>query len=467
MPLPLSIIVPVAIAGLIWLGLYARATGIIGVCLATIVAGSVFGYEFVHVGPVTSDRLLLALVCLMYFMQRSVFGLKARPITASDWGWIVFVGVLTFQTLTGEWSYRENAPLSLLLFYYVMPFALYWVASRCELTEQKHRWILGTLVLMGCYLALTAVCEVKSISALVFPRYIASTEHAEFLGRGRGPFLNPIGNGLYLTVSMFSAIACWPFVRKSHRPIVVAVALLICGGAVCTLTRSVWLGVAFSVLVLACLLVPRQHIARVLLVAMIAGGSALALKGAALSSFKRDKNVSKEAMAESAKLRPILAAFAYEMFWDHPLSGVGLAQYRRYNADYLTSRSFDMPMEKAKQYVQHNMYLSLLVETGLAGVTTFVLAWLINIWGAWRVWSAESLPLWQRQHGLLFLLLACAYLPNSMFHEMSVIPMLNMLVFFVAGLSRNMQEQLRGTPARAYRAEVSPAAVPQGLAAMQ
>ena len=74
MPLPLSIIVPVAIAGLFWLGLYARATGIIGVCLATIVAGSVFGYEFVHVGPVTSDRLPLALVCLMYFMQRSVFG---------------------------------------------------------------------------------------------------------------------------------------------------------------------------------------------------------------------------------------------------------------------------------------------------------------------------------------------------------------------------------------------------------
>lgn len=467
MPVPLSIILPVAIAGLVWLGLYSRATGIVGICLATILAGSVFGYEFFHAGPVTLDRLLLALACVVYFMQRSVFGLKARAITACDWGWIVFVGVLAFQTLGGEWSYRENAPLSTLLFYYVMPFAMYWVASRCELTEQKYRWILGAFSLMGCYLALTAACEVKGISALIFPRYIGSIEHVEFFGRGRGPFLNPVGNGIYLSAGLFCVMACWPFVRKSHRPIVVGMAVLICGGAICTLTRSVWLGVGLAMVVLACLLVPRQHVFRVLLVALIAGVGAFALKGGALTAFKRDKHVSKEAMAESAKLRPILAAFAYEMFWDHPISGVGLAQYRRYNADYLTKRRFDLPMEKAKQYVQHNTFLSLLVETGLAGVTTFVTAWLINIWWAWRLWMAGSLPLWQRQHGLLFLLLAVAYLPNSMFHELSVIPMLNMLVFFFAGLSRNMHEQLRGTPARASREETSAPFVPQGFATMQ
>jgi hypothetical protein len=58
----------------------------------------------------------------------------------------------------------------------------------------------------------------------------------------------------------------------------------------------------------------------------------------------------------------------------------------------------------------------------------------------WSLWYSADLPLWQRQFGLFSLLMVVAYLVNGMFHEVSVIPMLNMLMFFIAGLCRNMRD---------------------------
>ena len=294
----------------------------------------------------------------------------------------------------------------------------------------------------GIYLSLTAVCEVLNIYALVFPRYITDPSTVEFLGRGRGPYLNPIGNGMYLSACLIAALMWWPYVQKAHRPVVLGVAGLIALGAVCTLTRSVWIGAAAALVGMAVLIVPTQHRLRVVLVAAISGGLALGLLGSSLVAFKRDKHLTAKETEDSAKLRPILAAFAYEIFQDYPLTGVGLSQYKRHNIDYLTKRSFDLPLAKATTYVQHNIFLSLLVETGLIGVSLFCLVLFFWVKDGWKLWYAKDLPLWQRQFGMLSVLMVAAYFPNGMFHEMSVIPMLNMLMFFVAGLSRNMVDQI-------------------------
>ena len=46
-----------------------------------------------------------------------------------------------------------------------------------------------------------------------------------------------------------------------------------------------------------------------------------------------------------------------------------------------------------------------------------------------------------RQQGLFFLVVAANYLVNAMFHDMSVIPMVNMFLFFLAGVTVNVQTQ--------------------------
>jgi hypothetical protein len=60
------------------------------------------------------------------------------------------------------------------------------------------------------------------------------------------------------------------------------------------------------------------------------------------------------------------------MFKDRPIFGCGFDQYTREKMPYLADRTSDLPLEKAKPYVQHNAFLGLLVETGFIGAGLFM-----------------------------------------------------------------------------------------------
>jgi len=54
------------------------------------------------------------------------------------------------------------------------------------------------------------------------------------------------------------------------------------------------------------------------------------------------------------------------------------------------------------------------------------------------VWFNRELPFWPRQFGLLLLALLSCDVVNGMFHDVSIIPMVNMLLFFLAGITNNI-----------------------------
>jgi hypothetical protein len=58
---------------------------------------------------------------------------------------------------------------------------------------------------------------------------------------------------------------------------------------------------------------------------------------------------------------------------------------------------------------------------------------------AWRLWSGAALPLWARQQGLLMLIFLGVYFINGMFHDVSVQPMMNMMLFFLAGVTAGLR----------------------------
>ena len=66
------------------------------------------------------------------------------------------------------------------------------------------------------------------------------------------------------------------------------------------------------------------------------------------------------------------------------------------------------------------------------------IAWLRS---ASRLWRSDRAPLWMRQAGLLFLIVAANYLVNGMFQDMAIIPMVHMVLFFLAGVTVNLQAQ--------------------------
>ena len=106
-------------------------------------------------------------------------------------------------------------------------------------------------------------------------------------------------------------------------------------------------------------------------------------------AFQRDEGLSARETEESVQLRPVLARVAWNMFLDRPLLGCGLGQYRDESIYYLHDRATELELENARGYVQHNVFLSLLTETGLVGMGLWVA--LLGLWGrnAWRLWQAS------------------------------------------------------------------------------
>jgi O-antigen ligase len=217
-------------------------------------------------------------------------------------------------------------------------------------------------------------------------------------------------------------------------------------GIYSTLTRSVWMGAGLGLFVILALSVPGRWRYGVVVSAVLAGIIVPVVGWDNLMVFKREKGVEAEVSADSAKLRPILAAVAWKMFQERPLLGCGYGQYSNEMTAYLSDRSLDMPLETARPYVQHNVFLGLLTETGLIGMTLFAALLAYWAWAAWLLWSHPHATEWMRLVGLLFLATLGAYLPNAMFHDMSLIPMVNMSLFFLAGASTGLSVRAGRAP---------------------
>lgn len=444
-----------ALAAAIWLAIVLRHGGVFVGCLLVLATGSVLGHAFFNVSIVTIDRLLLGLVCVLYFFQRFHGDSRAKPVVVGDLLLGAFLIVLLSSTLTHDWKYEQGQPVARLLFLNLMPAALYWMVRQSRLHDRQLKLWLVSFVLFGLYLALTGIAEVAGLRGLVFPRYIASTEHAEFLGRARGPYLNPVANGLYIATSLSCVWMLWPRCRNPfQRALVLAASAVLSVGALLTLTRCVWLGVACSFAMVVWLAFPRgKRVGTLLLLGSLAGLS-LGIAGSKLNAFKRDKNVSVADMSKSASLRPMLAAVAWQIFKEHPITGVGYGHYTRVNAEYIATREFDMPLDEVRLYHQHNVSLAVLTETGLAGLVPYLAVQLAWAFIALRLWRDERAPWEQRQVGLVFLCCLVNYAVSGLFHDVLLIPMMNTLLFFLAGLATSIAQDRHLLVPFAAKAEV-------------
>ncbi len=452
---PLALILALVAAA--WGVLLLLRGGLMAGCLLVLLAGACFGHPFWNVPvppvPITLDRLLLGVLVGQFVVYRSLGRTQPATWTPGDWALLALVATLTLSALTHDWTIDQKQPVATLVFFYYLPLVLYLVARRMPLSTTALRWVFGSLAAFGVYLAVVAWAEVHEHWGLVFPGYIASPKHAEYFGRGRGPFLNPTGNGLYLSASLAAALLLWPHAGRGMRLALLAAASAIAAGLYFTLTRSVWIGGALVLLVIVTPGLPRAWRLGTLGSAVVAALLVLACNWESFLSFKRDKELSAEDVADSAALRPVLAAVAWEMFRERPLVGFGFGQYKREHVAYLASRRYGVDLEKARGYVQHNQFLGLLVETGLLGAGLCAL--LLALWGrqAWRLWRRADLPREARQTGLLLLALLAAYVVNAMFHDLSLVPGANALLFFLAALTETLATSRRATPA----AEVRPA----------
>jgi hypothetical protein len=427
------------LVGLLWGAIIAQRGGLLAGATMVLLVGVVLGPHFLSLPggpmPITLDRLLLAAVVIAYAGLRLYDKGDPKPLALPDVVLFFLMGVLTVNVFTNDWKLNRSQPLSYLVFFWMMPLAIYWVVRQCRITERGFRAVLTCFAVFGVYLAFTSVCEARGYWHWVFPQYIVKSSFTEFLGRGRGPLLNPPGNGILLGMCLACGLLLWPRLGTIGKLALAGGFMpLLLLGMYYTLTRSVWMGAAAVMAVVVGLALPRRCRVPAVIAATLIGGCVVAAKWQSIYAFKRDKNLSAAETADSTTLRPILAYVAWQMFVDQPIMGCGLAHYYDDKDPYLHDRTTELQLEKVRPYVQHNAVLSLMAETGLAGLTGFLLLMLLWTRQAWHMWRNSNAPLWQRQVGLLFLALIAGYWPNAMFHDTTIIPMMNMLVFYSAGV---------------------------------
>lgn len=433
------------IAAALWGLIFLRRFGIIAACGLTLVLGICFGYEFFHVSMLTSDRLLIGALAGLYVFNRKLGIHEPKPFSKADLLGIALIGTLAVSTIAHDWKWSGLTPASRFVFYWVIPTVMYWVARQSRLSQTGMRYLyLGTGA-FGVYLALTAFAESRGLYGIVFPRYIGSSAHQEFFGRGRGPLLNPSGNGVLLTVSMACALMMLPYLKTQlTRMIYGGVFLVFALGHFGTLTRCVWLGMILALVVIAWETFSYRLKKLFFVGGMFAALIVLPLNWNRLVAFKRDKNVSVTDMKNSAKLRPILAYVSWKIFKDKPIFGVGFGLYGKYQPYYLHDRTTNLVLEDVRGYHQHNVLLSLQGETGIIGLTLY--AGLLICWClyALRLWRQTTVPLEYRQIGLVFLCLLAGYFANGMFQDLTIMPMVHTVVAFFAGLMVSQYQNFVG-----------------------
>lgn len=423
-----------------WLGLAWLASPTI-VAGTVILIGSVFGREFASVNlgplPLTLDRILWGGMLIQFVALVFLRRIQPLPINTTDLLVIGLMITLTLSTITHDFKYRDNLPLTRLLFFNVMPFGIYFVARHSPIGERQLRWLLFGCSGFAVYLSATAIAEWRDWPQVVFPAYIMDSSFVEFLGRARGPFLNPVVCGIFQIIGVVANLVIWRHVGVRGRILIGLFLPLFLVGVFATFTRSIWLSLAAGVAMTLWLTANWKQRGALLIAGAIAAAVFITVFADDIASFKRDKNVSESDMAESVQLRPLLAEVALNMFIDKPIFGHGFGQYTKAKRLY-HQQVTDQPLKKVIPYMQHNVVLSYLTETGLVGTGLLLGIMAVFAMNALRLFHKSARNSCQRGIALLGLNTLLAYFVNGMFHDVSIMPIIGSLFYFMLGLTSHL-----------------------------
>jgi O-antigen ligase len=263
---------------------------------------------------------------------------------------------------------RSSARFTLLDDYGLLPFLMFLVAPVAFATERQRRILLGSLVAVGGYLAVTALLERLKVTALVFPSYISDPNVGTHFGRARGPFVEAGADGLaLLACAVAAAIALVLWRRPWPRAGAAVVLVLAPVGLLLTVTRSVWLAAVIGTFVA---IATTPGLRRFLIPIAVAGVTAVVLSFALIpgvSQQARDRQSDQGSVQE----RQNTTAAGLRMIAARPLIGFGWDRGNDAIDPYFRLDP-NIPL-KGEQAGFHNVYLQYGVNIGLLGLGLWLL----------------------------------------------------------------------------------------------
>ena len=139
---------------------------------------------------------------------------------------------------------------------------------------------------------------------------------------------------------------------------------------------------------------------------------------------------------------------------DVPLLGCGFGRYYDLKMPYLSDRSQQLELESLRNLDHHNTLLSIMVETGIFGISLFLALLVAWTRSAWQLYQADDLPTWERSHGLFQLAVLINYLSSALFHDLTLLPTEHWPLFLTAGVSAALLARRAASHARLRRVAV-------------
>ncbi len=435
-----------AMAALLGAILVARRSSLLVGCGALLVVAYALGHEFwsVHVGgiPITFDRLLLAglLATAAFRWWRGEFSF--RRMTGEDWFLITLLGVLSLSAIfSGQPEITDGvtSKWGRLMASFIVPTIVYALIRQLPIGRRDWSGALVALVVLGVYLAVTAILEAGHCWSLVFPRYISDPNLGIHFGRARGPELNSVSLGIYLTACCLSTWILLPEARQRWQQLAILLIVpLTIFGVFLTYTRSTWIGLGLSSLVVAAFQIPKRWRLPAF------GGGAVVMLLLFVSSWGNLLDIKREGSAgdseHSVDQRESFAYVSWQMFCDHPILGVGFGRFYDQKLPYLSDRRQTVELESIRKLHHHNTLLSVLTETGMVGMAAFVALFVALVRTGWRLATNITAPAWIRAHGVLLLALIANYVSSAVFHDLTLLPSQELLLFVFAAIAVNLRQ---------------------------
>jgi O-antigen ligase len=269
----------------------------------------------------------------------------------------------------------------------LLPFVFYLVGRYTFDRPAAVRALLWSILTFAAYSAAVSIMPFIGLSELVWPHYIVTNEVPGWAGRAVGIFVQPVVNGMVLTLGF--AIAMLLISRRSEpawRRCVAFVVAAACGwGIYLTHTRSAWLSAAV-VLIIGALLAKgfrKGFIAVLSLVAIV-----IVTKWSVFTSADREAGGVASASEVENRLNNLQTAFW--AFARKPFEGWGIARFQAVNTYHHQQWSADTPWIRGLGDVSHENEFGILAELGLIGLAGWICVLALI---AYRLWTAyRTLP---------------------------------------------------------------------------
>jgi len=449
----LSMLIGLSIAAIVlflWLANAGSGPGESSVRLTTVlftawlIAGAVFGpLFFVWRLPgffdITVERLLFGMLVLALLLGLFTGRVDLRSnISIELWMGLFCLVCIASMMRHGFVSVNPELypnPWYVFITGYLFPFIVFVFAKNYVIDETDQAVVFHALFYFSLYLVIISFFEFFQMRQFVYPAYINDPGVILHHERARGPFMNAALNGVAIVIGFISGLHLLTIKRGIAKLAHAALLLLYFPAVFFTQTRSVYL--AFLIALGGFLFFYRTEIPKwkimslpLALVFIFASLQAPRL----LSSDRRSGGV---LQIEEVVVRLQLIQRSTAILRDHPLFGIGLAQFLPASVEEYKGRG--AVAESADEQTQHNHLLGLTVETGIVGIGVYLAIYMLIFRRFLQL--RGRIPETEFTGTNLLLtgaIIWAVYLSNNMFVEPSYFIFINSVPFMVGGMADGM-----------------------------